>query len=215
MKNRKIWHPILLSPLFLSLVLSSCNMITADSPFAPFVNVGDLPVKYVIASGDPYLMLECLKNQAVLIEDTNLSASEKGEIALDMIDLLAVLSKSISNLLPYLSGNLSPDLLIELEDFYSTSYGRYLIEIQARDLMGYGKFSEPSPLQYFWAILAFTIYQSTENGVVNYVGMNEDDALVYDSYIVAAEQQAADGRNIDYLPPLNHLRTLFGETVVP
>jgi hypothetical protein len=191
-------------------------MNSTDSPLVIAANGANLPAQYAIASGDAGLMLECLGGLSDQLKTGNLSDYQRGEIALDMIDILAVLSKAMAELVPFLIEGTPPADLDDLQDYYDSSTQQYLLEIYEDQLMDFGILADPAPMQMFWAVLAVVIYQTVVNGADydDMVALFPADALIYDSYVAEAQLQAADGTNSHYLPVLDRLGTLF-ENFVP
>jgi hypothetical protein len=214
MKIKKSQYLFTVPAALLLLFFGSCEMNSSDSPLIIAANGVNLPAEYAIASGDAGLMLECLAGLNDQLKTGNLSDYHRGEIALDMVDLLAVLSNAMVDLTPYLVGGRLPDLLDELEDYYDPSTEDYILDIYEGRLMEFGILADPSPMQMFWAVLAIILYETIVNGF-DYATMPAADAQIYGSYVAEARQQAAGGTNPYYLPVLDNLRTLFGETVVP
>jgi hypothetical protein len=214
MKIKKSRYFFTVPAVLLLLVIGSCNMTSSDSPLVFAANGANLPAQYAIASGDAGLMLECLAGLNSQLKTGNLSDYQRGEIALDMIDILAVLSNAMAELLPFLIEGTPPANLDNLQDYYDASTEQYLLEIYEDRLMDFGIVADPSPMQMLWAVLAVVIYQTVVNGV-DYGTMLPADALKYNSYVAESQQTAADGTNPYYRPVLDRLRTLYGETVVP
>ena len=194
----------------LLLVLSSCNMSPADSLFTSFAQGSELPAEYAIASGNIGLMVGCLAGLERQFNSTGLSDLERGEIALDMVDLLAVLSRSMIVLFSYILEASSPVGLTDIDSFYPSPVdAEYLIRIANEKLMEYGINADPSPMQLFWSILGLAIYENVVNGG-DYSTRAADHKLLYDNLVAVAEQEASKGTNPGFLPLLNQLRTVFG-----
>ncbi len=195
----------------LILVLSSCNMTAANSPFSDFAQGSKLPAEFAIASGNVGLMLGCLAGLDDDLQSGGLSNREAGEIALDMIDLLAVLSQVMPNLVPYLIEGDQVALLNAVDDFYDPAGETYLKRIGRDSLIEYGLNAEPSPLQLLWGALGFVIYEQIENGVIAYGGLTTTQSQ-YDAIMAEAVQQAAEVENPEYyLAVLTGFREAFGE----
>lgn len=199
---------VVLLPFF----LVACNMSLADSFFTSIAQGAELPVEYAIASGDTGLMLGCLAGLEERLNSGSLSEKERGEIALDMVDLLAVLSNSMNTLFPYLLEDSPPEDLSQLESFFATdTAAEYLIRIAENKLMEYALYAAPSPMQLFWGILGLVIQEDIVNGG-DFTTLNQEQRNLYETLVVRAEQKAEEGTNPDFLPVLNQLRALFGET---
>ncbi|GEM_PF-4035352 len=199
-------HLIIISILgiFMISVLSSCNL--------SLVNGSNLPAEYAIASGDVSLMLSCLGGLESKLHSGNLSVLEQGEIALDMIDILAVLSNAFVIILPYLLEGVPPDPLILIDDFYNEAGEGYLIRIEEDKLIEYGINANPSSMQLFWGVLGLIAYETVVNGV-DYNFLSFEQKIFYDAMVLEAQQKAAEGNNSDYIPLLNQLRTVFGDSI--
>ncbi len=195
----------------LNLVLSSCNMTAANSPFSDFAQGSKLPAEFAIASGNVGLMLGCLAGLDDDLQSGGLSNREAGEIALDMIDLLAVLSQVMPNLVPYLIEGDQVALLDAVDDFYDPAGETYLRRIGEESLIDYGLYAEPSPLQLFWGALGLVIYDELTNPG-DYTTMSGSNLDQYNAVIDEAILQAAEVENPEnFLAVLNQFRVLFGD----
>jgi len=183
--------------------LTSCNI--------SLVKGSNLPAEYAIASGDVRLMLSCLSGLDSQIQSGGLSDLERGEIALDMVDILAVLSKAFVTILPYLLEGEPPGSLTLIDDFYDETGESYLTRIAEDRLMEYGINADPSPMQLFWGILGLAVYENAVSG--DYNSLSADLKSSYDAMVLDAQQKAAEGSNPDFILLLNQLRTVFGEPI--
>ncbi|MCK5735048.1 MAG: hypothetical protein KAH21_01165, partial [Spirochaetaceae bacterium] len=189
MKKKPLIFVGCFAAVFLLLILSSCNMSPADSLFTSFAQGSKIPAEYAIASGNAGLMLGCLAGLEREFNSTGLSGLERGEIALDMVDLLAVLSQSMIVLFSYILEGSPPGDLADIDSFYSSPIdAEYLIRIANEKLMEYGINADPSPMQLFWSILGLAIYENVVNGG-DYSTMAADHKLLYDNLVAAAEQK--------------------------
>ncbi len=190
--------------IFMMSGLSSCNI--------SLVKGSNLPAEYAIASGDTGLMLSCLGGLNSQLQSGSLSDLERGEIALDMVDILAVLSNAFVTILPYLLEGEPPDPLNLIDKFYDEAGEGYLTRIGEDRLMEYGINAEPSPMQLLWGILGLAVYETVVNGG-NHNSLNAEQIILYDVMILDAQQKAAEGSNSDFILLLNQLRTVFGEPI--
>ena len=202
-------------PLFaiLALVLSSCNMTAANSPFSDFVQGSKLPAEFAIASGNVRLMLGCLAGLNDDLDAGGLSDREAGEIALDMIDILAVLSDAMPSLIPYLIEGDQVAFLTAVENFYDPAGETYLLRIGQQSLMEYGLNADPSPLQLLWGAIGLYVYEElVANPGGDYNNMPANDKVLYHKIMAEAEKRAAEVKNPEYyLAVLTRFREAFGE----
>ncbi len=201
MKKKHLIIIAIISVLMLS-GLTSCNNSLAKG--------SNLPAEYAIASGDVRLMLSCLSGLDSQLQSGGLSDLERGEIALDMVDILAVLSKAFVTILPYLLEGEPPGSLTLIDDFYDETGESYLTRIAEDRLMEYGINADPSPMQLFWGILGLAVHT---NVVGDYNSLSADLKSSYDAMVLDAQQKAAEGSNPDFILLLNQLRTVFGESI--
>ncbi|RKX82332.1 MAG: hypothetical protein DRP70_16525 [Spirochaetes bacterium] len=196
---------VILGVLILS-GFTSCNI--------SLVKGSNLPAEYAIASGDTRLMLSCLGGLNSQLESGGLSDLERGEIALDMVDILAVLSNAFVTILPYLLDGEPLAPLVLIDDFIDEAGESYLTRIAEDRLMEYGINADPSPMQLFWGILGLAVYESVVNGGdYNSLSLSPDLKSSYDAMVLDAQLEAAEGSNPDFILLLNQLRTVFGEPI--
>ncbi len=214
MKNSFIKIFTVSSTVLFLLIFPACNMTPADSLFTSMANGSKLPVEFAIASGDVGLMLGCLSGLNAQLDSSGLSETERGEIALDMIDLLAVLSNAMVTILPYLLEGAPPIDLIDIGDFYDSANVNYLISIAEDKLIEYGINADPAPMQLFWGALGMAAYEYQLQGndwtQVTYVNITNTSPL-YDVIIAEAELMAVQGTNPYFLTLLDRFRALIGD----
>lgn len=194
------------------LILSSCNMMDVSHPFAFFANGGSLSSDMAIASGDPQLMLDCLQSLNTELHSDSLAPEEHSQVALDMIDLLAVLSQVAESLVPYILESADTGTLDDLEDFLDSSVGDYLSRIAEENLMYHGILGKPSPMQKLWACLGVIAYAFILDSTPPFLDPGDITEEQYDQMIVwigEARVTAAEAENEDFLALLNQLESLL------
>ena len=211
MKNNVIKIITVSITVLLLLIPPACNMTPADSLFTSIADGSKLPAEFAIASGDAGLMLGCLSGLNTRQNSGGLSETERGEIALDMIDLLAVLSNAMVDLVPYLLEGVPPTLL-EIEDFFESTDNNYLVSIAEDNLIDYGLNADPAPMQLFWGALGMAAYEYQIQG--NWLDVTYDNIIItsplYDVIVAEADLMAAQGTNPYFLLLFDKFRTLIG-----
>jgi hypothetical protein len=147
-------------------LLSSCEVDMVTDSYQVVADGAALPAKYAIASGNQALMQECLDYNLNRLDDAGLSTEEKGRIALDALDLLAVLSGAVEGLVPYLTGESDPVSIMTLDEFYTPNSEQYLAQITGNKLIYYAQGTKASPLQRLWGKLAVGAFLYQNNGGV-------------------------------------------------
>ncbi len=197
--------------LLIPLLLSSCNMMGIDSPFTFVADGGSLTAKMAIASGDPTLMLQCLARIASDYNSGNLSSAEMGEAALDMIDLLAVLSRVINAVIPIIVDNKVPDdYYADAEQFLNIADINYLADIAddsvAADLINHALSADPTALQYFWMAMGLYAWYYL-SGALESLDQDSYDYVI--DRVNEAQLVASDAGNTEVVDLLEWFETEF------
>ena len=197
----------------------SCEFSDAGNVFAGTAYGGHLPAEYAIASGDPVLMLECFAVIYQAWEAGTLSGRAQGKAALDLIDLLAVLSRVITALIPVLLDNQSPVNFDDPADFFSSADIDYLADIAANRLLDSAltSGSDPSPLQFLWSVLGILAYEIYVNGatwddIFGQLTPAEEAALKADisTWLADADAEASRQGDTQFLALTAQLRVVLG-----
>lgn len=192
--------------LAITFMLSSCEMAQTRSDWNGLADGAKLPAEFAIASGEPIIILQCLGGLRDQFNEGGLSDIERGEIALDMIDLIAVLSNAVHNLAPFLLGEEDPAILSEIDDFFDSADIAILNLIAQEQLMESGIYADPAPMQLFWSILSLASYTG-----LDYSAMTLAEQAFYNQIVAEAENQANEGSNTTFAPLLSEFRSHMNE----
>jgi hypothetical protein len=209
MKKRQLRTlALLVLPLF---IFSSCEMAHTRNGFNGIADGSKVPVPMAIASGDTWIMIECLGSLRNKLNECGLSEFERGKIALDMIDLLAVLSGAIVKIGPYLLEDIPPTNFAAPVEFFESADDGTLAQIAEEKLMEFGIYADPSPMQLFWSLLSLILIQDTYPALsFDYVtDLSPSEQIMYDQIVNEAVEQGAVGTNAQFLPLLSHFRSFI------
>lgn len=199
---------LILLLLMIPLFFSSCDISAAQDGWSNLADGAKVTPALAIASGNPSIMQECLDGLISQFDEPGLTNEQRGEIALDMIDLLAVLSRAVVDLAPYLFGEVDPATMTDINEFYQTIDSQFLITISEKRLMTYGLNADPAPTQLLWSLLSLVIRAGLDNGEYNLLSADEKADFQY--MVDEANALAAEGTNTTFVPLLNQFRTLLG-----
>lgn len=180
--------------ILILLLLSACNMTGYNSPWSSLAKGGNLPAELAIASGDRELMLDCFHQLFDDFKSGGIAGGLRAEAALDMIDLLAVLSDVVRSLIPYILDGADPTNLDELSDFLDSANQSFLLTLGSEQFINDGEAAGPSPLQYFWSALGLHVYLLDQYGPPP-VGIPPGEHQFMLDLLDSAEQEAADSGN--------------------